>query len=97
MARKLTETVQLKLRFSEALRRKLERAASERSPPHSMNSEIIRRLEESFQKEDQATIAEQAADKALAKVGYAPIIPVPRRWQGLPETPNDKPEEESSK
>lgn len=49
-ARKLTETVQLKLRFSEELRRKLEKAAERND--QSMNLEIIARLEESFRKED---------------------------------------------
>ncbi len=46
MARKPSDTVQLKLRFPEALRRQLERAA--RAKDHSMNSEIIHRLERSF-------------------------------------------------
>lgn len=46
MARKPSDTVQLKLRFPEALRRQLERAA--RANDHSMNSEIIHRLERSF-------------------------------------------------
>jgi hypothetical protein len=44
--RPLNETVQLKLRFSEALRRKLEEAAA--SNKRSLNAEIIKRLEGSF-------------------------------------------------
>ena len=44
--RSLTETVQLKLRFSEALRRKLEREAD--LGHRSLNAEIIKRLEASF-------------------------------------------------
>src|SRR5262245_16782147 len=40
------ETVQLKLRFSEALRRQLEQAATQNG--RSMNAEIISRLETSF-------------------------------------------------
>jgi Arc-like DNA binding domain len=44
--RPLNETVQLKLRFSEALRRKLEEAAA--SNQRSLNAEIIKRLEGSF-------------------------------------------------
>jgi hypothetical protein len=51
MARKPNETVQLKLRFTEALRRQLEREASRHDV--SMNSEIIRRLDESL-KADQS-------------------------------------------
>jgi Arc-like DNA binding domain len=47
MTRKPTEIVHLKLRFEEKLRRRLERAAE--SKGHSMNTEIIERLEHSFQ------------------------------------------------
>jgi hypothetical protein len=46
MARKPTDMVQLKLRFSEALRRRLERAAARNN--RSMNTEIIHRLQGSF-------------------------------------------------
>jgi hypothetical protein len=52
MARKLTDTVQLKLRFSEALRRRLEREA--RRQEQSLNAEIISRLEQSFRKAEDA-------------------------------------------
>jgi Arc-like DNA binding dprotein len=55
MARKPTDTVQLKLRFSEALRRRLEREAKDRE--HSLNSEIVNRLAQSFRKEDDADLA----------------------------------------
>jgi hypothetical protein len=56
MARKPTDTVQLKLRFSEALRRRLEREAARNN--RSMNTEIIHRLEESFRQHeiDQAVL-----------------------------------------
>src|ERR1700730_7791586 len=50
VARKLSETVQLKLRFSEELRRKLEKAAERNN--QSINSEIIARMEASFRKEE---------------------------------------------
>ena len=50
MARKLQDTVQLKLRFSEALRRRLEREAKRQE--QSLNAEIISRLEQSFRKAD---------------------------------------------
>jgi hypothetical protein len=49
MARKPTDTVQLKLRFSEALRRRLARAAKHRNC--SLNAEIVARLEYSFKSE----------------------------------------------
>ena len=54
MARKLTDTVQLKLRFSEALRRRLEREAKRQE--HSLNGEIIARLEQSFRKSEDADL-----------------------------------------
>ena len=50
MARKPTDTVQLNLRFSESLRRRLERAADANNC--SLNSEIVVRLEQSFRRED---------------------------------------------
>jgi Arc-like DNA binding domain len=52
MARKLSDTVKLNLRFSEALRRKLERAAERNN--QSMNLEIVARLEKSFSAETSA-------------------------------------------
>jgi hypothetical protein len=48
--RPLNETVQLKLRFSEALRQKLEREADFNHS--SLNAEIIKRLEASFTSPD---------------------------------------------
>ena len=57
MARRPSDTVQLKLRFPEKLRLRIE-SAGERSN-RSMNAEIIHRLEQSFEKDDQA--AKQAA------------------------------------
>jgi hypothetical protein len=50
MVRKPTDTAHLNLRYPEALRRRLERAA--KNGGRSMNSEIIERLEQSFRRED---------------------------------------------
>jgi hypothetical protein len=50
MARKPTDDVQLKLRFKEALRRQLERAAADNN--RSINAEIISRLESTFEAGD---------------------------------------------
>jgi hypothetical protein len=50
MARKPTETAHLNLRYPEALRRRLERAA--KNSGRSMNTEIVERLEQSFRRED---------------------------------------------
>jgi hypothetical protein len=63
MARKLSETVQLKLRFSEELRRKLEKAAERND--QSMNLEIIARLEESFRKQDIREIVREELDRKV--------------------------------
>jgi plasmid stability protein len=53
MARKQADMVGLHLRFSEGLRRRLEREAARHD--RSMNAEIIDRLEQSFHVPDQAT------------------------------------------
>jgi hypothetical protein len=63
-------TVQLKLRFPEKLRLRIQSAA-ERSE-RSMNSEIVQRLEKSFEKDDLTALvtsaARAAADAAAEKV-----------------------------
>ena len=66
MSRKLSETVQLKLRFPEKLRQRIESAAARNK--QSMNAEIVHRLEQSFQKDDAPGIAEAAATTALEKL-----------------------------
>jgi plasmid stability protein len=70
MSRKPSETVQLKLRFPERLRQRIESAAAR--DERSMNAEIVHRLEQSFQKEDlqsnQALLAEAAATTAVEKL-----------------------------
>jgi hypothetical protein len=50
MARKPTDMVQLKLRFPEAVRRRLEREAKRNN--RSMNTEIINRLQRTFAIDD---------------------------------------------
>ena len=50
MAKKLSDAVKLNLRFTEELRRKLERAANKNN--QSMNLEIVARLEKSFRNEE---------------------------------------------
>ena len=63
MQRKLTDQVQLKLRFDEKLRRKLEKAAEKND--HSMNAEIVNRLERSLQ--DQEILTEIRNELAAMK------------------------------
>jgi hypothetical protein len=59
------DVVQLKLRFYEALRRRIELAADRSG--RSMNAEIVHRLEQSFHKDEQAEFAESVAAVALEK------------------------------
>jgi hypothetical protein len=63
MARKPTETVHLKLRFDEKLRRKIEAAATKND--QSMNAEIIQRLEESFRMESIKEVVYTSAVRAM--------------------------------
>jgi Arc-like DNA binding dprotein len=63
MARKLTDTVQLKLRFPEALRRRLEREA--RRHGQSLNGEIVSILEGRFRESDDADLHAAAFAEAL--------------------------------
>jgi hypothetical protein len=71
MARKPTDTVHLRLRFDEKLRRRLERAAAENK--HSMNAEIVQRLEQSFREQDQRQLMREtailAAETTLTMLG----------------------------
>ena len=67
MARKLTDTAHLKLRFDEKLRRRVEREAARNDRP--MNAEIADRLEKSFETEVQWSLMVQAATAALSQAG----------------------------
>jgi hypothetical protein len=70
MPRKQSDTVQLKLRFPEKLRQRIESAADRNQ--RSLNAEIVQRLEHSFQRDDQAAqalkLAEAAATAAIDKL-----------------------------
>ena len=74
MNRKKSETVQLKLRFPESLRLRIDSAAKQNQ--RSMNAEIIKRLEQSFQRQDQAALVERTAtavmDKFMKLVHFPP-------------------------
>ncbi len=56
-SRKESATVQLKVRLKEPLRARIEKAASKQE--HSMNTEIIGRLEKSFSQDDEAQLTHQ--------------------------------------
>ena len=66
MARKLSDIVKLQVRLSERLRRRVEQAAKHND--WSMNTEIVSRLDTSFQKDEQekmmALVIEQAVTAA---------------------------------
>jgi hypothetical protein len=73
--RKLADTVQLKLRFPERLRRRIEAAADKNQ--QSMNLEIVERLERSFQRDDEdgrtSKVAKETAEtfwQALINLGF---------------------------
>jgi hypothetical protein len=68
--RKPTETVQVPVRMQERLRAALEKAAKERGEKTSLNSEVVRRLEDSFRLADMETILEDVKAK-LALMGPA--------------------------
>jgi hypothetical protein len=63
VARKLTDTVKLQVRLPERLRRRLEQAAKHND--WSMNTEIVDRLDVSFQREDREEMIEKAARDAV--------------------------------
>lgn len=66
MTKKPADPVKLNLRFTEALRRRLEKHAERNN--RSMNEEIIRRLEESFAKDDLTQTIEDFANRVVAKL-----------------------------
>jgi hypothetical protein len=74
MARKPADQVQLTLRFTEALRLRLEKAAEKNN--RSLNEEIIRRLEASFAKEDTRQQMEEFADQIFERFGKTLTISV---------------------
>jgi hypothetical protein len=72
MPRKPADPVQLKLRFDEKLRLRIERAALRNN--QSMNAEIIRRLEESFDREELSEFMRAAMWQALTQGGLAEAL-----------------------
>jgi len=68
MTRKPSQTVQLKLRFPEKIRLRIESAAERNQ--QSMNSEIVQRLEKSFDKDDLEAFVTSAARSAAETAAY---------------------------
>jgi Arc-like DNA binding domain len=86
MPRKPSETVQLKLRFPERLRIRIEAEAKKNE--RSMNAEIVHRLEQSFEGDDRAdllkTVASEAAQTASRLTAKA-VREAVRRARGISE------------
>ncbi len=77
--RKPTETVQVNLRMKEAMRRRLEQAA--KKADISLNAEMLRRLEESFDRDEKRSLVEvtqrlEAVTVALKAEGFTTAAPV---------------------
>ena len=66
MIRKQSETADLRLRFPEKLRLRIESAAGQNQ--RSMNAEIMHRLERSFQWPDELVFAKAAATAVIDKL-----------------------------
>jgi hypothetical protein len=67
MARKPSDPVKLNLRFTEALRLRLEKQATKNN--RSLNEEIVRRLEESFKGDDFTAAIERLSERMTVKLG----------------------------
>lgn len=97
MPRDPSETVQLKLRFPERLRNRIEAAAEKNQ--RSMNAEIVARLEQSFARDDRSALVENTASttarNVIAELLAAPPQPVPpggilEALMGLKKPPSKK-------
>jgi hypothetical protein len=82
VAKKSTDIVQLKLRFPEALRKQLERAA--KADDHSMNIEIVRRLERSFHHDLAADMVSLAMWLESTSEPGGAHIPPRKNWKNIP-------------
>jgi hypothetical protein len=83
-ARHPDDEIHLKLRLSERLRRRLENAASKNS--RSMNSEILDRLERSFEplSDDQRQLIKEAAETAARATAGMYVVYDPSRPTDVP-------------
>jgi HicB family len=88
MARKPTDTVQLKLRFPEALRRRLVREAARRG--QSLNGYIVRILEAAFQQSDSVQQRAQAIAEALGDEIVNAVVEKATTMKEIPESLLDR-------
>ena len=84
MARKPTDTVQLKLRFPEALRRRLVREAARRG--QSLNGYIVRILEAAFQQSDSVQQRAQAIAEAVGDEIVNAVVEKAKKIEEVPES-----------
>jgi hypothetical protein len=84
VVKKPSDIVQLKLRFPEALRKKLERAAKARD--HSMNAEIIHRLDRSFHNDPAVDMVELAMWLESTSDAEGAHLPPKKNWRENPES-----------
>jgi Arc-like DNA binding domain len=87
--RRPTDTVQLKLRFSEDLRRRLQRGAQQRNC--SLNTEIVERLEQSLRTESLydaplSTVMAKTLFDGLEEAVLDELAMLVLSYHGLPET-----------
>jgi hypothetical protein len=87
LARKLTDTVKLQVRLSERLRRRLEQAAKHHD--WSMNTEIVDRLDSSFQREEQEKMIRRAAQEAVA-AELSKLRILPQQLPGKPQLSDEE-------
>jgi Arc-like DNA binding domain len=85
VARKLTDTVKLQVRLPERLRRRLEQAAKDNDC--SMNTEIVDRLDVSFQRENQKEMIRRATQEAVAAVSK---LILPQQPPGKPQLSDEE-------
>jgi len=80
MAAKPTDIVSVKLRMREALRRQM--AADAKKAKHSINQEIVRRLERSYLADDMKLAIQIAADQAAQMSVEAVLRTLIERQEG---------------
>jgi len=91
MARKATELRPVMTRIPERLRRRLEKEAARND--RSMNSEIVRRLEQSFEREDQEAVIKTTAVATATEVFSLwrhTLVPISQRHTSPPHTETKK-------
>jgi type III secretory pathway component EscV len=83
MARKPNDTVQLNLRFSEDLRRRLEREAARSG--RSMNAEIIQRVEQTFHQAEREAEMSKYVELAAKTAATTTMNAMGQRWFTKPK------------